>query len=176
MLNCAKLLPESMVGLSQDLEKLIIYSASKQTWARHTSAWKLYADFCENFKINFSLPITVPLARGFATWAVTKKDLKSSTVMSYISSLNLAHTLGGFRYQNLNSDPCIKLALKGASNMRDISSKPGKCRLPMNIYLLKILSHRIADLKSGQNCQNKFFGQLARYVFSPLAEWGKSSG
>ena len=55
MLNSAKLLSESMVGLSQDLEKLIIYSASKQTWARHTSAWKLYADFCENFKINFYL-------------------------------------------------------------------------------------------------------------------------
>ena len=155
-----------MVGLSQDLEKLIIYSASKQTWARHTSAWKLYADFCENFKINFSLPITVPLARGFTTWAVTKKDLKSSTVMSYISSLNLAHTLGGFRYENLNLDPCIKLALKGASNMRDILSKPGKCRLPMNIYLLEILSHRIAELEWSKLSKQVFWSACTLCFFS----------
>ena len=57
----------------------------------------------------------VEYIRAFATWALTKKGLKSSTVKSYVSSLNKAHALSNSR-TNFSSDPCIKMALKGAEN------------------------------------------------------------
>ena len=71
MLNAEKLLHESMSDLTKDLEKLIMYSASKQTWARHTSAWKMYADFCEHFKISFSLPIPVVQVQQIMLYFIT---------------------------------------------------------------------------------------------------------
>ena len=44
------------------------------------------------------------------------KKLKSTTVKSYISSLNVAHTMGNVDYPNLSSDACTKMVVKGAKN------------------------------------------------------------
>ena len=144
MFDSSELLPKSMSSLADDLEKLVLYSATKQTWARHASAWNLYREFCDCFGITFNLPIPVSYIRGFATWATTKRKLKNSTVMAYISSMNIAHSLGGVSNGNLNSDPIVKMALKRAGNIYDISGGAGKTRMPMNIYLLEILSDRVA--------------------------------
>ena len=96
--------------------------------------------------MSFTVPISPEYARAFATWAVTKKGLKSSTIKSYISSLNVAHTLANTPNGNLNSDPCIKMVLKGASNVSCLSEPAKPDRLPMNIHLLEILSHRLTEL------------------------------
>ena len=61
-------------------------------------------------------------------------------VKSYISSLNVAHVLSNSSNTNLNSDPCVKFALKGAENIRCTSGLCKRDRLPMNIHLLNILS------------------------------------
>ena len=92
------------------------------------------------------LPITVKYARAFATWAVSKRKLKDTTVRSYISSLNVAHVLSNSSNTNLNSDPCVKFAFKGADNIRCTSGLCKRDRLPMNIHLLNILRHRISEL------------------------------
>ena len=125
MFDSSELLPKSMSSLADDLEKLVLYSATKQTWVRHASAWNLYREFCDCFGITFNLPIPISYIRGFATWAITKRKLKNSTVMAYISSMNIAHSLGGVSNGNLNSDPIVKMALKGAGNIYDISAGAG---------------------------------------------------
>ena len=106
-----------MSSLCSDFDRLVIHSATKQTWAKHCSAWALFDEFCTIFGIKFELPISPELARAFVTWALSKKKLKSSTVRSYISSVNKTHILGNIKNVNLSSDPCIKLLLKGASIM-----------------------------------------------------------
>ena len=116
------LLPEEMSSLCSNLESLLLYSASKSTWNKHCSAWKLFENFCDSYNVKFSLPISPELARAFVTWAVIKKNLQSSTVKSYISSLNVAHTLANKPNCNLNSDPCVKMALKGASNIFSLAN------------------------------------------------------
>ena len=88
----------------------------------------------------------VEYTRAFVTWAVTKEGLKSSTVQSYVSSLKTAHVIGNYKCQNFSSDPCIKMALKGAENMYQIFNTPKADRLPMNIHLLDILGDRISAL------------------------------
>ena len=76
MINSSELLPKSMSSLADDLEKLVLYSATKQTWARHASAWNLYREFCDCFGITFNLPIPISYIRGFAMWASPKENLK----------------------------------------------------------------------------------------------------
>ena len=145
-LDSSKLLPKDMSSLCSDFDKLVIHLATKQTWAKHCSAWALFDEFCTFFGIKFELPISPELARAFVTWALSKKKLKSSTVRSYISSVNKTHILGNIKNVNLSSDPCIKLLLKGASKSCDLELNNKTNRLPMNLPLLKILSHRIALL------------------------------
>ena len=88
-LDSGKLLPKDMSSLCSDFDKLVIHLATKQTWAKHCSAWALFDEFCTFFGIKFELPISPELARAFVTWALSKKKLKSSTVRSYISSMNI---------------------------------------------------------------------------------------
>ena len=146
MISTNKLIPHEMSDLRSDLEKLLLYSVSKATWAKHCSAWKLYDEFCQFYNVKFELPVSIGYARAFATWAVSKRKLKNTTVKSYLTSLNVAHTLSGSFSSNLNSDPCVKLAMRGAENIANVNGTCKTDRLPMNIHLLNILRHRISEL------------------------------
>ena len=147
MLKSSELLAPEFHSLCDDFNKLVLYSATKHTWAKHCSAWHLYEDFCKNFGIKFSLPIRPDYARAFVTWAATKKHLKSTTIKAYVSSLNVAHTISNVKNPNLSADACVKLALKGAKNLTDPLIVPKSNRLPMNIDLLIVLGHRISKLQ-----------------------------
>ena len=114
MINSKALLPNEMLSLCNNMEKLIICSVSKQTWAKHNSALNLYREFCKIFNVNFVMPVEPEHVQAFGTWAVSARKLKSSTVKSYISSINVAHALSNVKISNLNSDPCLKMILKGA--------------------------------------------------------------
>ena len=141
-----QLLAAEFHSLCNDFSRLCMYSVTQQTWGRHCSAWKLYNEFCNNFNVKNSLPISVEYARAFVTWAVTKKKLKSNTVKTYVSSLNVAHNLGKVARRNLNSDPCVKMVLKGAKNYSDFMLPVKKDRIPMSVDLLTILGHRLSRL------------------------------
>ncbi len=52
----------------------------------------------------------------FASWAVLKRCLKTSTVRTYLSNLSTAHELKGFGRVNC-FQPLTKRALKGAENL-----------------------------------------------------------
>ena len=142
-LRSDRLLNEETNRLCADLEKLVMYSATTQTWAGHCSAWNLFYEFCDIFGIKKTTPIDIKDTRAFATWAVSKRGLKSSTVKTYLSSLNVAHTISNCSKGSNLSDPCVKMILKGAKNMEGASSSNKVVRLPMSIDLLDILGHKI---------------------------------
>ena len=89
VLDSKSLLSKEANMLSQDLDKLIFYSGTQRTWARHCSAWNLYNSFCRAIGIDNSLPIDIGNARAFVTWAITKKGLKSSTVKAYLVNVHV---------------------------------------------------------------------------------------
>ena len=153
ILDSKKLLPPDVHALCQDLGKLVIYSTTAQSWAKHCLAWNSYNNFCIEFSLVNKLPIPVGYVRAFATWALTKKGLKSSTVKSYISSLNTAHALSNNGRTNFSLDPCIKMVLKGADNFNSLLGNSKPERLPMNIHLLEVLGDRISEL--GWNIYSK---------------------
>ena len=156
-LDSRKLIPKEMSSLCSDCKKLMIHSVTKQSWAKHCSAWKLFAEFCDNFGVANKLPIKPELARAFVAWAITSRKLKSTTVKSYVSSLNIAHVLGNVNNVNLSSDPCVKMLLKGAGNSCDLYLAKKARRLPMNLPLLEILSHRIALLEWSEMSKQVFW-------------------
>ena len=157
VLDAKKLLDNDTKDLCKDLEKLVMYSATKQTWSRHCSAWSLFDTFCNEYSISNALPAKVETVRAFSTWAVSKRGLSSSTVKAYISSLNVAHTISNSDSQNLNSDPCMKMIIKGAKNLEGLSQKKSIVRLPMNIDLLDILGHRIYSSNWGTFSKQVFW-------------------
>ncbi len=78
VLRADNLIPNEMSSLCCAMEKLIVNSVCKQTWAKHRSAWNLYKSFCHIFSVNFELPVPIKNVRAFATWAITEKNLKSA--------------------------------------------------------------------------------------------------
>ena len=145
MLLTSKLLEAKTADLCKDMEKLVMHSVTKNTWSRHCSARKLFDEFCNTYSLSNVLPIKIESIRAFATWAVSRKGVKESTVKAYISSLNVAHSLSNNRTCNLNSDPCIKMVLKGAKNLEGLLGEKSIVRMPMNIHLLEVLGHRISS-------------------------------
>ena len=166
MLKSEKLLAPEFHSLCNDFENLMLHSSTKQTWAKHCSAWKLFIEFCNAYGVLFELPVNKEYIRAFVAWATTKKNLKSSTVKAYISSINIAHALGNVDCPNLNSDWCTKLALKGAKNFSDLTTVHRATRLPMNIDLLTLLGHRIKNLEWGAYAKQVFWTACLTSFFS----------
>ena len=153
-------------SLCDDLSELILLSSSKQTWAKHCSAWKLYTEFCSTFRVKFELPIKVESARAFVIWAASSKKLRSNTIKSYVSSLNMAHTISNSTSPNLSSDGCIKLAIKGVKNSVDQHTACRPSRIPMDYDLLVILGHRINALNWGDYSKQVFWTACTTSFFS----------
>ena len=166
MLKPYELLAPEFHALCDSFSNLMLYSASKPTWAKHCSAWKLYNEFCKQFGVSFTFPITHQYVRAFATWATMDKKLKSTTVKSYISSLNVAHTMGNIDYPNLSSDACTKMVVKGAKNFCDPGLKSATIRIPMDINLLTILGHKISKLEWSDFAKQVFWSACTTSFFS----------
>ena len=138
----------------------------------------MYSDFCAAYRVKFELPIKVEFARAFVTWAAAKKNLKSSTIKSYVSSLNIAHSISNTASPNLSSDSCVKLAIKGAKNSVDPKLFPRPSRIPMSYDLLVILGHRISSLNWGKfakqvlwtACTTSFFSSCRMGEILPSSE------
>ena len=73
MLKPRELLTPEYHSLCDDLSNLILLSSSRQTWAKHCSAWRLFSEFCSIFRISFDLPIKTESSRAFVTWAASTK-------------------------------------------------------------------------------------------------------
>lgn len=133
-----------MGSLKGKFESLIMFSSTSQTWAKNCSAWNSYRTFCSAFDCKFDLPIDIKMARAYVTWALTKKNLKPGTVNAYLCSLKLAHELSDTICADFSKDRSIALLLRGGKNKQILSSKSPPARCPFNIYLLRILGHRLA--------------------------------
>ena len=172
ILNTNSLLSKDTSSMSQDLERLIMYSGTQQTWARHCSAWNSYNAFCSSMSISNSLPVDLGTARAFATWAISKKGLKSSTVKAYLGSIHVAHVISNTPGGNFNSDRCIKMALKGAKNLESIGESCKIDRLPMSYDLLSILGHRLNEL-NWSNYSKQIFWTAATISFFTSCRMGE---
>jgi len=119
-----------------------MFSKANSTWSKHCAAWALLNEFQSKNTCNW--PMTMADIRCFVIWALQIKNLKHSTVKSYISSIRLAHTLGELECPNFSKDDIVKMALTGASNIEQLSNCTSKIRPAMTINSLLVFGHKLA--------------------------------
>ena len=57
MLKPKSLFAPEFHSLCHDFSNLVLYSSTKQTWAKHCSAWKLFIEFCDAYGVPFEMPV-----------------------------------------------------------------------------------------------------------------------
>jgi hypothetical protein len=100
-------------------------------------------------------------------WALSSRDLKPSTVRSYLSSLATVHELRGYA-TNECFNPVVKRIVKGAENLGFYRNIAKESRKVMTLPLLKLLGHEISKTGWSEDskqvfwtaCVTAFFGSF----------------
>lgn len=128
--------------LSDDVTNLIAAAYAKTSWSKLVSAVNCLSKFSEQYNEDSCFPLTASCVTDFAAWCFTVKNLKSSTIHAYISSLATVHKL-----RNLSDSNChnflTKTVLKGVKNLELYDKHPTATRKVMTLPLLIILGNQI---------------------------------
>ena len=118
-------------------------SLSASSWAKNNSVMKCFNEFSEKSPNIHDRPLSKASVEEFITWAAVVKKLKSNTIKSYLSSLNLAH-----KFRDLNGQNCVgfsaKMILRGIENLEFYKDISKESRKAMSFPLLKLLGHELA--------------------------------
>jgi hypothetical protein len=134
---------------------LINASNSCDTWKRHQSALTCFFLFCAKTGTKAVWPLQSEVINSFCHWALTEKNLKSSTVKAYLSSMALYHRLNGLDESNC-SNYLSKLIIRGAENLEITSCSKQRQRNVVTLPVLKILGHEVA---------NSMWDSLSKQIF-----------
>ena len=101
-------------------------------------------EFGVDKKISVKLPLNSCVINDYIEWCYVKKNLKASTIKSYISSIATAHKLN-----DLDSSCCYsfisKQMLQGIENLEFYNNICKKTRKVMTLPLLKLAGHELAN-------------------------------
>ena len=135
---------ESILQISSKKhDGLIAASIAKSSWNKNGAALNCFRKFELSKCQKFDWPLTKNCIREFISWAILDKNLKASTVQSYISSLIFIHNVNELDPKNC-SDLIVKSMIKGAENLNFYKKISEGSRKVMTLPLLKILGHQIA--------------------------------
>lgn len=138
---------DPIFDITSKFENLVIASKADSTWSKYKSGWNLFNEFLLNQEISPNWPVSNTVIKTFIVWSFYEKNLSANTIKAYLSSIKIAHQLMNLAPTTWENDPMIKMMLMGVENSHCISKKVSPARRPMNLNLLMILSHRIADLE-----------------------------
>ena len=113
-------------GLQPQLAAALVeaanFSLASSTWRAYASVWKQINRISVETGITFRLPMTVQMVQGLVG-ALIRKNLKASTILSYLSSVKKSHEVKGLDASAL-SDKMVLAAIKGTKNKEGM--EPGK--------------------------------------------------
>ena len=125
---------------------LICTAYTTSTWNKHNSAKNCYKNFEKETNTCSPWPMTAMTVNRFCHWALTRKNLKVSTVENYLGSLCTLHKLNDLDDSGFKNFIC-KTILRGAENLEIYRISMSKPRYVMTLETLKILGHKIALLE-----------------------------
>ena len=114
--------PGIQPSLARALVEAANFSLTTSTWRAYSSVWKQVGKLGRESGITYSLPMNRDMVRGIVG-ALIKKGRKSSTVLSYMSSLKKIHEVEGVRSEALE-DSVVKAALRGLKNRESLTPVP----------------------------------------------------
>ena len=107
----------------------------------------MFLAFETHTRKKFPWPLDRDVLRGFAVFCLSVKNLKPSSVKTYMSSLVCLHKLKGFTEYEVK-DSMVEAILRGAENLSMAAPVPPRnTRRVMTLPLLRHLGHRLK--KSG---------------------------
>jgi hypothetical protein len=117
---------------------------ARGTWQRYASGWRAFDQFQARAGTDFTWPLGPNVMQAFAAYCLVEKQLKPSSVKTYISSIVKLHKIKGFHAYE-SKDKTTESFLRGAANllMAAPQLKPPTRRV-MTLPLLKHLGHRLA--------------------------------
>ena len=130
--------------IDSESEPLMSAAFSSSTWKSYESSWNNVICFCKDKNLDLSFPLSQKFVNSYINWLVLVKNLKYTTVSSYLSSLNTILKLKGFDSPNLESF-MTKTLLRGGKTVSILKGDPRPTRKVMTLDLLKLLGHEIAS-------------------------------
>jgi hypothetical protein len=133
-----------ILGGSTHHINLVSAAYADSTWKKINCALNLYESFCASQKKITCWPISENVLGDFIDWATFSRNIKPSSIVSYISHLKLIHKLRKIDDSACNSFLC-KTLIKGAENLQFYSNKQKHVKKTMTLPLLRLLGHSIAN-------------------------------
>ena len=135
---------------SADIQQFLSAAFAQSTWRRHEAALNSFKQFDSTSSSSHLWPLSSETLQSYTSWAFTAKNLKSSTVKSYLSSLKCIHSLKNLSTQSFDSY-VIKTMIRGKENMEIYSGESKTARKVMTLDLLKLLGHEISKINWSQD-------------------------
>jgi hypothetical protein len=122
---------------AETLESIAKWSnlgVTKKTWSTYKTAEIMLKKCSVETKICMDLPLTDKQTLVFIDWLARVRNLKCTTINSYLAGIRQLHIVTGLPTPELRTD-LVKLVLKGISNENGIAvrSKNWWGRLPMTV-------------------------------------------
>jgi hypothetical protein len=133
-----------VLGPSVRHTELVGAAYADSTWNKINSALNTFECFANFAGIETTWPFSKEVVGDFIHWATFTRKLSPSTITSYLSHFKLVHELRGVDSANLSSFLC-KTQIRGAQNLAFYDEMQLGNRKVMNLHLLKILGHEIAN-------------------------------
>ena len=145
MIRNAGLLSGVPPQLQENMAGLLHASLAQSTWKRYGSAWSALDAYQAYTGSRLRWPLSDNTIRGYVTYLVTVRNLKTTSVKAYISALSCLHRLKGFPNHKMDDD-ITRAVMRGAENLQLIApvGKQNHRRV-MTVPLLRYMGHRLAN-------------------------------
>jgi hypothetical protein len=140
--------------IADSVAKLGNLGVSKSTWSTYKSAKTMIAKCQSDTNLDLSLPFDQKKTLVLIDWFVRKRNLRASTVNSYLAGVRQLHIINNIEPPNLRSS-LVKLVLKGLANKNGIQKRDSghTGRLPMTPNMMLVLKELIVN--SDKNKEDK---------------------
>ena len=105
------------------------------TWKGYQGVWKHIRECASVTGMSTDLPFSREQTYTLVGFWLSRKNLKSKTISSYLSALRMIHITAGFPDVQLRT-PTIELVLAGRANQDELKSRGKPSRLPITLSKL----------------------------------------
>ena len=140
----SSLLEKLKTKFATESVKLISAAYSQTTWKTYEAAYNSYVTFEIHRNTVTNWPLTQDNLNDYISWATLQKNLKHSTIVTYMASLSSIHQLFGYDGAIFSSF-VTKAMLRGSNNLAPSLHTPTHTRKVFTLSLLKLVGHAISQ-------------------------------
>jgi hypothetical protein len=134
--------------VAQSIASLGNLGVARNTWNTYRTAQTMLLKCAKETKTNMEVPMTERKIIIFIDWLARIRNLKGTTIDSYLSGIRQLHVVRGIPPPEIRTG-LVKLVLKGLNNRDGINNRTEHLtgRLPMTTNVMLLLQRLIRDLE-----------------------------